>query len=585
MCLRAKQTMWYLDSGCSRHMTGDKRKFISLQLREGGTVTYGDNTKGKILGTGTVGNNSNTLIEDVLYVEGLKYNLLSISQLCDKNYNVSFNVKHCMVCNKNSDDVLLLRNRVNNIYILDLEHSSSEITCLSSHEDITWLWHRRIAHINADQLNRLASKDLVNGLPKIKFSKQGLCDACQKGKQTRASFKTKNIISTSRPLELLHMDLFGPSRTRSLGGNTYALVLVDDYSRYTWTAFISHKDHAFKAFKIISKRIQNEKDLKIVSLRSDHGGEFQNQYFENFCEENDINHNFSVPRTPQQNGVVERKNRSLIELARAMLNEKNLQKYFWADAVSTACYVLNRILIRPILKKTPYELYKGRKPDISHFKVFGCKCFILNNGKELLGKFDAKADEGIFIGYSAISKAYRVYNKRTLTVEESIHVTFDETNTPNKGRVSFDEDETGESSNQPEMQNMEQQQQQHDTPTENRILPKEWKQPRDLSLDNILGDINKGVSTRHSFNLLCDDMAFVSKIEPLCVEDALKDEFWIMAMHDELNQFKRNDVWDLVPYNSKMNVIGTKWVFRNKLNEDGVIVKNKARLVAKGYNQ
>jgi len=109
-----------------------------------------------------------------------------------------------------------------------------------------------------------------------------------------------------------------------------------------------------------------------------------------------------------------------------MINDNSLPKYFWADAISTACHVLNRVLIRPVLKLTPYEIYKGRKPNISYFKAFGCKCFILNNGKSNLGKFDPKADEGIFLGYSSTSKAYRVYNKRTLTIEESIHVAFDE---------------------------------------------------------------------------------------------------------------------------------------------------------------
>jgi len=131
--------------------------------------------------------------------------------------------------------------------------------------------------------------------------------------------------------------------------------------------------------------------LKIKVLRSDHGGEFQNELFENFCEENEIMHNFSAPRTPQQNGVVERKNRSLEELARKMLNEYDMPKYFWVDAVSTTCYVLNRMLIRPILKISPYELFKGRKPNVAHLKIFGCKCFVLNNGKENLGKFDSKA--------------------------------------------------------------------------------------------------------------------------------------------------------------------------------------------------
>jgi len=176
----------------------------------------------------------------------------------------------------------------------------------------------------------------------------------------------------------------------------------------------------------LTKVIQNEKGCRISTIKSDHGSEFQNERFDKFCENHGIKHNFSAPRTPQQNGVVERKNRSLEELARTLLNATDLPKYHWADAVSTACYVLNRVFIRPILKKTPYELFKGRKPNISHLKVFGCKCFILNNGKNNLGKFDPKADEGIFLGYSLHSHAYRVYNRRTMVVEESMHVTFDE---------------------------------------------------------------------------------------------------------------------------------------------------------------
>jgi len=165
-----------------------------------------------------------------------------------------------------------------------------------------------------------------------------------------------------------------------------------------------------------------------VSIKSDHGREFQNEKFDKFCSKLGIKHNFSAPRTPQQNGVVERKNRSLEELARTMLNKTGLPKYFWADVVSTACYVINRVLIRPILKQAPYELFRGRKPNLSHLKVFGCKCFILNNGKDNLGKFDFKSDKGIFLGYSQHGHAYRVYNKRTMLVEESVHVNFDETN-------------------------------------------------------------------------------------------------------------------------------------------------------------
>jgi transposase InsO family protein len=430
-----------------------------------------------------------------------------------------------------------------------------------------------------DHLNKLNRKELVIGLPKIHFEKNKLCDACQKGKQVKASFKSKNIISTNRPLQLLHMDLFGPSRTKSFGGNYYALVIVDDYSRYTWTLFISHKNDAFVAFRKLAKIIQNQKGLTIASIRSDHGGEFQNEAFENFCNENGIEHTFSSPRTPQQNGVVERKNRSLEELARTMLNETNLPKYFWADAVSTACYVMNRVLIRPILKQTPYEIYNGRKPDISHFHVFGCKCFVLNNGKDNLGKFDAKADEGIFLGYSSSSKAFRIYNKRTMTIEESVHVTFDETNP--KNIVENDDDIAeiwGNSLQEDKCKEEKIQTPHHD-------LPKECRTSKNHPLDNIIGDISKGVTTRNSLNQVCNHMAFVSQIEPNNIKEAIIDEHWTLAMQEELNQFERNCVWELVPRPKENLVIGTKWVFRNKLDENGVIIRNKARLVAKGYNQ
>jgi len=238
------------------------------------------------------------------------------------------------------------------------------------------------------------------GISKLKFEKHKLCEACQKGKQVKHSFQCKNVVSTSKLLELLHIDLFGPSRTMSLGGNYYGLLIVDDYSRFTWTLFLKTKNDAFDVFHKLAKVIQNEKGLHIVSIRSDHGREFQNESFEKFCEENKIHHNFSAPRAPQQNGVVERKNRSLEEGARTLLNETKLPKYFWVNSMSAIYYTLNRLLIRSILKKCPYELYKGRKSNISRLRVFECKCFVLNNGKESPGKFDAIVNEAIFLGYS-----------------------------------------------------------------------------------------------------------------------------------------------------------------------------------------
>jgi hypothetical protein len=325
------------------------------------------------------------------------------------------------------------------------------------------------------------------------------------GKQTRISFKSKNVVFTTRPLELLHMNLFGPSRIKSLGGNYYDFVIVDNYSRFCWTIFLASKSDTFSAFEKFTTMSQNKLNTSIVTIRSDHIGEFENHIFKQFCETNGIYHNFSAPRTPQQNGVLERKNRILEELGRTMINENNIPKYFWADAINTTCYVLNRILIRPILNKTPYELLKGRKPNVSHLHIFGCKCFVLNNGKENLGKFDSKADEGIFLGYSQSSKAYRVYNKRLLIVEESMHVSFDESYPKIVGEGIFIDGSSVPSENiikDQEENNVElhpkkdeeesdhiSEKKEEDHPINNNDLPLEWKSSKDHPIDNILGDI------------------------------------------------------------------------------------------------
>jgi len=277
-----------------------------------------------------VGNPSTTTTKDVMLVDGLKHNLLSISQFCDNGFTITFNTRCCVIEHNDDKDVMFKGLRFNNVYVLDLDDvSSSGAKCLIAKNDDSWLWHRRHSHVHFDLLNKIVSKDLVVGLPKIKFEKDRLCDACQKGKQTRVSFKPKKVVSTSKPLELLHLDLFGPSTTRNLGGNFYGFAIVNDFSRFTWTLFLSSKDDTFDAFVKFSKIIQNQLSLKIISLRSDHGGEFVKHCFENYCNEFGISHNFSCPRTPQQNSVVESKNRVLEELARTMINEMELPKYFW----------------------------------------------------------------------------------------------------------------------------------------------------------------------------------------------------------------------------------------------------------------
>ncbi|GKA12531.1 retrovirus-related pol polyprotein from transposon TNT 1-94 [Tanacetum coccineum] len=378
------------------------------------------------------------------------------------------------------------------------------------------------------------------------------------------------------------MDLFGPSAIRSYGGNRYTLVIVDDYSWNTWTRFLKNKTEAFDQFEIFSKKIQNQLGCTIVSIRTDHGREFDNEVqFGEFCNANGITHNFSAPRTPQSNGMVERKNRTLQEISRTMLNEQSLPQKFWCNAVDTSTYILNRILIRTILGKTPYEILRGRKPTLDYFRVFGSKCFILNT-KDYLTKFDPKSYEGVFLGYSQNSKAYIILNKHTRKIEESLNVTFDETPPPSKTSPLVDDDlDEEEAIREIKKKNLE-------NVVEDETLEIDEivniKESRNHPLENVIGNLNQRTlrsQAQNQSNFYC----FISTIEPKNVNEALGDESWIVAMQEELNQFIANDVWELVPQPKNMTIIGTKWVFRNKLDENGVVSRNKARLVAQGYNQ
>src|SRR5574338_561147 len=377
-------------------MTGNKEMLSNIIFSDGCFVTFGDNSKGSVISKGDVSSNGTSnlpLITYVLLVKNLKHNLLSISQLCDKGFNITFSKNKCNVFDKNHNTIFEgIRDK--NIYILNMNVNNDSNLCLVAKENDSCLCHIRFCHINFNTINKLAKNKLVKGLLNIKFKTNIFCDACKLGKLTKSSFKLKKVISTEKPLELLHMDLFGPTQVQSINHNRYVFVIVDDFSRYTWIFFLKNKSDTFDNFKVFVKRIQNIKTLKIKNIRSDHGGEFENEVFEQFCNKKGINHNFSFPRTPQQNGVVERKNRTLQECARTLLNGTTLSKYFWAEAVATACYVLNRVSIRPLTKNTPYELINGRKPNISYFKVFDSKCFLLNT-KDNLSKFDPKSDEGI----------------------------------------------------------------------------------------------------------------------------------------------------------------------------------------------
>nr|GEV96398.1 hypothetical protein [Tanacetum cinerariifolium] len=366
-----------IDSGCSRHMIGNMSYLSDFEELNGGYVAFG--------GTPRV---------------DLKFNLFSVSQRCDKKNNVLFTNTECLVLSPDfelpdASQVLLRVLRENNMYNVNLKNiaHSGDLTCLfaKSTIDESTLWHKRLGHRNFKTINKVVKGNLVRGLPTKVFENENTCVGCKKGKKHRASCKTKPISFVDQTLYRLHMDLFGLTFVKSLNKKSYCLVVTDDYSR------------------------------------SDNRTEFKNNNLNQFCGIKGIKREFSVPRTPRQNGIVERKNMTLIEAARTMLAYSLLPIPFWAEAINTTCYVQNRVLVTKPHNKTPYELLHGRTPSIGFMRPFGCLVTILNT-LDPLGKFKRKVDERFIVGYSLSSKAFKVFNDRNHIVQETFHVNFLENN-------------------------------------------------------------------------------------------------------------------------------------------------------------
>ncbi|GJU39017.1 putative ribonuclease H-like domain-containing protein [Tanacetum coccineum] len=431
---RALKHKGIIDSGCSRYMTRNKAYLGEYQDFNGGPIAFGG-SKGYITGKGKI-KTGKLDFEDVCFVKELQqFNLFSVSQICDKKNKVLFTDSECLVLSPefklpDENQVLLKIPRQNNMYSFKLENivPSGGLACLIAKAiiDESNKWHKRLGHVNFKNLNKLVKGNLVRGLPSKIFQNDHTCVACQKGKQHKASCKAKSVSSISHSLQLLHMDLFGPTSVRSLNHKTYCLVITDDFSRFSWVFFLRTKDETSGILKDFIRQIENQLNQKVKTIRCDNGTEFKNRDFIELCGSKGIKREYSNARTPQQNGVAERKNRTLIEAARTMLADSFLPNTFWAEAVSTACYVLNRVLVTKPHNKTPYELVTGKIPIISYIRPFGCHVTILNT-IDHLGKFDGKSDEGFLVGYSLQSKAFRVYNLETKRVEENLHITFLET--------------------------------------------------------------------------------------------------------------------------------------------------------------
>ncbi|GJR47986.1 putative ribonuclease H-like domain-containing protein [Tanacetum coccineum] len=531
---------------------------------------------------------------------------------------------------------LLTGNCGSDLYTISLqETTSSTPICFMAKASPTqaWLWHQRLSHLNFNYINLLSKKDVVIGLPKLKYVKDQLCSSCKVSKAKQSSFKTKTIPSTKRRLNLLHMDLCGPMRVASINGKKYIL------------------DETPEVLKDFLTMIQRNLQALVISVRTDRGTEFLNKTLNAFFKQEGIEHQASTPRTPEQNGIVERQNCTLVEAARTMLSASKLPLFFWAKAIATACYTQNRSIIIPTHDKTAYHIINDRKPSIKHLYIFCCTCYLTRDG-ENLDKMKEKGDPCILVGYSTQSKGYKVYNKRTRLIVEFIHLRFDEIKEMSETSVANDTSslvpqrqkasDYDNSGPDPQLQNVSPSanttvpsQQELDllfgplydeffnagtsrvnkssSPTDNSAqqdtLPStnihptiepstpthvnaeennndqaeftnpfytpvqevdessshnignsnmhtfnqpqdsEYRWTKDHPLTQVRGNPSKPVQTRRQLATdpeMCMFALTVSTAEPKNIKEAMADSAWIKAMQEELHQFDRLQVWELV---------------------------------------
>jgi transposase InsO family protein len=421
-------------------MTGEKEMFTSFEENDcsSDTITFGDNSEGKVLGYDKIAITTDHSISKVLLVESLDYNLLSISQFCEMGYNFLFTNKGVIVFRRSDGSYPfsgILRGKLYLLYFIPEEMELEK--CLIAKTNMGWLWHHRLAHVGMRNLHKLQKKGHILGLMNVAFEKDRSCGACQASKQVGAPHHAKNIMTTTRPLKMLHMDLLCPIGYISIGGNKYNLVIIDDYSCLTWVFFLHNKSKTQEVLKKFLKRAQNEFDANIKKIRCDNGTEFKNTQVKDYLDEEGIKHEFLAPYTPQQNGVAKRKNRTIIEMARTMLDEYKTSDWYWAETVNMACHATNRLYLHKLLKKTPYELLISNKPNVSYFRVFGSKCYVLQK-RSKSSIFAPKVYDGFLLGYDSNSHTYHVFNKDSSCVETTCDTVFDETNGCQVEQYDFD---------------------------------------------------------------------------------------------------------------------------------------------------
>ncbi|KAJ9538813.1 hypothetical protein OSB04_031546 [Centaurea solstitialis] len=645
---------WWFDTGSPIHIVNSMQELSKTttvpRLNESRICT----ADGQALKVEAVGecrllfkNNYVLTLNNVYYIPKIKRNLMSGSQVVTEN-NVSFYAnKDCMlyylddVCFGNAYliDGYWHLNCVNETINKGLKRYICSINKFTGSKKrhkqnvSSFLWHKRLGHISKSRMQDLIRQEI---LPELDFNDFETCVDCLKGKMTNSiNFHSKR---SQCILELIHTDICGPFPIETICGNRYFATFIDDFSRFCYIFLMSEKSQVLDCFIQFKTEVERQSEKVIKVVRSDRGGEYFGKYSEKgqhkgpfaiYLEQVGIKAEYTTPYTPTQNGVAERKNRTLMDMVRSMFARSSLPKFLWGEALKTANYICNRTPTKAI-KGTPFELWNWYKPSLNHFHAWGCKAETREYHVEKLSKLDSRSLSAFFIGYSEKSKGFKFYNPgRGQRIFETNKAKFYD-------EIFNEDDDMGNSSQIP--QNLDNWMTYHENdlssiPEDGNII----LQPIPIVSTNITENLDQVPdnpflessqdqvhvseaehvhervteqppepihnteplrrSTRERRSAIPDDYhVYLTEIEfdlgedddPTSFKEAMESpnkDKWLKAMEEELTSMSNNEVWDLIDKSNSIKPIGNKWVFKTKRDANGKIERYKARLVAKGYNQ
>lgn len=413
---------WVIDTAASFHATPNRDLFATYKFGNFGAVKMGNTSFSNIIGIGDIHVKTSVgctlVLKDVRHVPDLRLNLISGVALDCHGYESQFRngswklLKGAMVIARG--------HMCGTLYKTHLKLSQPSLNTVEEAISLN-LWHKRLGHMSEKGLTTLAKKDVISVAKDVILDS---CEHCLFGKQHRVSFSSTRKLRSDL-LSLVHSDVCGPIEEESLGGSRYFVTFIDDASRKVWVYCLRTKDQVFDHSKIFHAMVERETGNKLKCLRSDNGGEYTSREFSSYCAEHGIRHEKTVPRTPQHNGVAERMNRTIVEKVRCMLSMAGLPKPYWAEAVLTTCYLINRSPSVPLNFEVPEKIWTGKCVNYSHLRVFGCKAFV-HVSKELRQKLDFKASTCIFLGYGDQEFGYRLWDPKMKKVIRSRDVVFNE---------------------------------------------------------------------------------------------------------------------------------------------------------------